>query len=227
MGDASECYLVLQNHVLNELKYIKKAVDDLKSSMEEMKKDKIGETNKPALTMEDLMPNKLKKTEKPEKPVWTLEQLENEGAKRSTEFTSPHSSYYASTISDQFFHQNCSKSMCSERVEGVLYSPSSHLQLKPNDPRHMQKTMHTRSVNGQSYALFKDDGCVWVKCVSPPPPENIFGYSHYVTAVTNKEEKRVLVDWSLRQFATIPDDLLLFIPTQMATHKNIFAIDHL
>ena len=214
MGDQSECYLVLQNHVLNELKYIKKAVDDLKSSMEEIKTNN---TNKPGLTIADLLPV-LEQPDKPIKPVWTLEQLEKEGAKRITEFSSPNSSYYASSISDQFFHQNCSKSMCSERVEGVLYSPSSYLQLKPNDPRHIHNSMHIRYVKGTSYALSKDGGCVWVKRSAPPPPENTFGYIHFVTAVTDKEGDRVLVDWSLHQFAVVPNDLLLFIPDKMSSN---------
>jgi hypothetical protein len=200
-----------QDFVVNELRLIKADVVGIKSFLESKEKKALQDQEALEKRMRELLPKTQVKKETKEKSVATTEQLEEYGEKRRSDYKYPDSSYHASVYADLYYGSHEFERMFSYRFEAVLYSPSKCLQFKDTDVRNANKALHSRPVykSCQAYALRKAGGCVWEKR-NIPPPEGEEGISHYVIAVTTAEGNRVLVDWSLDQFAVVPDDLLLF-----------------
>lgn len=106
------------------------------------------------------------------------------------------------------FFERAHKLMQPKLVTGVLYSPSggklvmSQTDTSPDSAAGISPNMKP---------FKRHEGCIWVRDESSAPVENVCGASHRVTLVTTLDGERIVVDWGICQFSSLPDDTRLFI----------------
>ena len=108
------------------------------------------------------------------------------------------------------FFDRVHKLMLPEVVDGVLFSPSGGAAVMK-----VPGTSPDMAV-GISPAMkpFKRDAdCIWVPDDSSSAVMNKVGAAHRVTLVTTLEGERVVVDWGIGQFSSLPEDMVLFLKT--------------
>ncbi|KAL4425058.1 hypothetical protein ABPG77_001836 [Micractinium sp. CCAP 211/92] len=113
----------------------------------------------------------------------------------------------AASDSERFFNEE-HKLMRPKAVTGILYSPSGGkltMHKSGKSPDQAAKVIASMK------AFQHDEACIWVQDESFNPVVDVHGASHRVTVVTTPDGERIVVDWGIAQFTSVPKDIKLFI----------------
>jgi hypothetical protein len=126
---------------------------------------------------------------------------------------------YAAGVALDFFGQR--KIMNARIEEGVLYSPSgAHVVMGVASGAFASGGLppSQREIRSGALAYKLDEGCLWVRdrsadvALENPSLPKAVGCQHFVVSVDTLDGgERMVVDWGVKQFGEIPQDMRLFI----------------
>lgn len=125
---------------------------------------------------------------------------------RGDAYSSAGGCLHAANAATKFFNDT-HYTMCPRTVQAVLYS-ASDAPLKTAVGTFPDKDTFVLP-NMKRYT--RRGACTWV-LDDHPVAEKVEGYKHYVCCVSlADEDERVVVDWGIHQFPTLPEDIHLYL----------------